>query len=147
MNILIIDGDVEMRQSLSQVLSKHYADANITELASGEKLITTVSSRSWNIIIAELAIPGLTASEIIHRIKQYASGAPLLIFSKYPVEQYAIPSIQTGASSYLGKSGTTMDEIIRAIEYIQTGKRYLTNEVADLLIRFVRAKKSLRKQH
>jgi two-component system invasion response regulator UvrY len=145
-NILIVDGDTDTRKSLAQVLGKQYAAANITELISGKELIDTISSRQWNIIISELAIPGLSAAEIIHIIKRFAPATPLLVFSTYPVGQYAVPAIQAGASCYLGKGMTNMEEIIRAIDYIRTGKKYLTNEVADLLISFVKTRKLSRRK-
>jgi two-component system invasion response regulator UvrY len=144
-NILIVDGDADIRTSLAQLLGKKYTAVNIKELVSGKELIDTISSRRWDIIISELALPGFSAAEIMHIIKRFAPGIPLLIFSIYPAEQYAISAIQKGASCYLSKAGTTMEETMHAIDCVQTGKRYLTSQVADLLIRSVKTGK-LRRQ-
>lgn len=49
-----------------------------------------------------------------------------------PVSQYAINLLQKGVQGYLGKD-CDPEEVVRAIRVIGIGRRYLTNEVAELL--------------
>jgi len=56
----------------------------------------------------------------------------LLVLSVHAAEEYAVRAIRAGASGYLTKDSAP-DELIKAIEYILKGKRYITSEIAELL--------------
>jgi len=50
----------------------------------------------------------------------------------YPEEQYAIRVLKAGASGYLGKE-TIHDDLVRAIETVINGKKFITPGIADKL--------------
>ena len=77
-------------------------------------------------------MPGRSGAEVIKELKRIAPQSPILILSTHPPEQYAIRTIKSGASGYLTKESAP-EELVKAIEYLRAGKRYITNEVADLL--------------
>jgi DNA-binding NarL/FixJ family response regulator len=50
----------------------------------------------------------------------------------HAVDQYAVRAIRAGASGYLHKGDASQD-LIKAVNYVMSGKKYLTPEVADAL--------------
>jgi DNA-binding NarL/FixJ family response regulator len=50
----------------------------------------------------------------------------------YPEEQYALRVLKAGASGYLGKE-TIHDDLIRAIETVRAGKKFITSTIAEKL--------------
>ncbi len=144
MNILIADDHTIVRKSIKAILHDHYRRADIP--FNGSSLVEQVITRKWDVIIADISMPGITGAGVIKKIKQFAPDTPLLILSGHPVNQYAIPTIQMGASCYLNKESTP-EELVKAIDSIISGEseKYFTNEVAELLADFVKATKNRRK--
>jgi len=66
------------------------------------------------------------------QIKQMAPHLPVLVMSMYPEDQYALRVLKAGASGYLGKDNIH-DDIIKAIQSVQLGKKYITPAVAEKL--------------
>jgi DNA-binding NarL/FixJ family response regulator len=50
----------------------------------------------------------------------------------HAADQYAVRAIKAGASGYLTKNGATL-ELIKAVNYVLSGKKYVSPEVAHLL--------------
>ena len=56
----------------------------------------------------------------------------VLIFTIYPEEQYAVRVLKAGASGYINKE-TDPEEIINAIRKVSTGRKYISQFLAELL--------------
>jgi two-component system invasion response regulator UvrY len=59
---------------------------------------------------------------------------PVLILSIYPEDLYAIRVLKAGASGYLNKNAAP-EELINAINRISMGRKYITPEIAEKLLR------------
>jgi two-component system invasion response regulator UvrY len=57
---------------------------------------------------------------------------PVLIMSMHPEDQYALRVLKAGASGYLGKD-TIHDDIIKAIQTVLLGKKFITASIAEKL--------------
>jgi two-component system invasion response regulator UvrY len=132
MRILIADDHVVVRKGLKMILADAYPHAHIEEVSDAADLLVQASKSEWNIIISDISMPGRSGAEVIKELKRVAPRSPVLILSTHPPEQYAIRTIKAGASGYLTKESAP-EELVKAIEYLRAGKRYLTTEVADLL--------------
>lgn len=132
MRILIADDHVVVRKGLKLILAEAYPHALIEEVSDSADLLTQVAKSTWDVIISDISMPGRSGAEIIKELKLMAPKTPVLILSTHPPEQYALRTIKSGASGYLTKESAP-EELVKAIEYLLAGKRYLTPEVADLL--------------
>jgi two-component system invasion response regulator UvrY len=61
----------------------------------------------------------------------------VLILTMHPEDQYAVRAIRAGASGYLTKQSIP-EELIRAVETVAAGRRYITPAVAEALATEVR---------
>ncbi|HKO78915.1 MAG TPA: response regulator transcription factor, partial [Chitinophagaceae bacterium] len=68
---------------------------------------------------------------LVH-IKQVAPELPVLIMSMYPEDQYALRVLKAGASGYLQKE-SIHDDIIKAVQTVQLGKKFITPSIAEKL--------------
>jgi two-component system, NarL family, invasion response regulator UvrY len=130
--ILIGDDHAIVRKGLKQLLLEQYPTANIGEAADAETLITMVVSDTWDVVICDINMPGRSGLDALSQIKQISPRLPVLIMSMYPEDQYALRVIRAGASGYLGKE-TIHDDIIRAIESVRLGKKFITPGIAEKL--------------
>ena len=132
LRILIADDHAIVRKGLKQILLESYPSAYIGEVADAEALITSTITNEWDLVICDMNMPGRSGLDALHQIKQTNPKLPVLIMSMYPEDQYALRVLKAGASGYLGKE-TIHDDIIKAIEAVRRGKRFITPGIAEKL--------------
>ena len=132
LKILIADDHAVVRKGLRQILLEEYPSAQIGEVADAESLLAEIIKDDWNIVITDMNMPGRSGLDALTQIKQMAPHLPVLIMSMYPEDQYALRVLKAGASGYLGKDNIH-DDIIKAIQAVQLGKKFITAAVAEKL--------------
>ncbi len=137
LKILIADDHAIVRRGLKQILLEEYPSANVGEVADAESLVNEVVTNTWDIIICDMNMPGRSGLDALGQIKQIAPQIPVLIMSMYPEDQYALRVLKAGASGYLGKE-SIHEHIIKAIQTVQLGKKFITASVAEKLADAVR---------
>ncbi len=130
--ILIADDHAIVRKGLKQILLEEYPSATIGEVADAESLLTEVINKQWDLVICDMSMPGRSGLDALGQIKQVAPQLPVLIMSMHPEDQYALRVLKAGASGYLGKD-TIHDDIIKAVQTVKLGKKFITSAVAEKL--------------
>lgn len=130
--ILIADDHAIIRKGLKQILLEQYPSAIIGEVADGESLIAATINEQWDVVICDMNMPGRSGLDALRQIKQNFPKLPVLIMSMYPEDQYALRVLKAGASGYLGKE-TIHENIIKAIETVKLGKKFITPAIAEQL--------------
>jgi two-component system invasion response regulator UvrY len=118
-----------------RILSEAYPHAFIEEAIDGVDIIKKIDERNWSVIISDISMPGRSGLDIIKYVKDNYPKIPVLILSVHSPEHYAVRTFKAGASGYLTKE-TAPEELVRAIEQILSGKKYVTAEIAELLIQY-----------
>ena len=115
--VLIVDDHAVVRGGLRQFLAGT-DDLEITaEAASGAEAVDLVKSGEWSLVLLDIALPDLSGLEVLKRIKRLRPGLPVLIFSMFSEDEFAIPSLEAGASGYLNKDSPP-SQILRAIRTV-----------------------------
>jgi two-component system, NarL family, invasion response regulator UvrY len=140
--IIVADDHSFIRLGLIQILKDEYPTADIKEVENGESLIKAVMDEDFDLVISDLDMPGRNGLESLEQIKIFKPNMPVLILSIYPDELYAIRVLKAGASGYLNKNAAPY-ELVKAIDRIRLGKKYITPEIAEKLLE----NKSVGKQH
>jgi DNA-binding NarL/FixJ family response regulator len=131
--IIIADDHSFIRVGLIQILKDEYPTADIMEVADGSLLIKAVIDQDFDLVISDLDMPGRSGLESLEQIKLIKPHIPVLILTIYPDEIYAIRALKAGAAGYLNKNAAPY-ELIKAIERIRLGKKYITSEIAEKLL-------------
>ena len=132
MKILIADDHAIVRRGLKQILSDEFSDASIQEVPDGNELLNKVRAENYDIIISDISMPGLNGLETLKQLRLEFPKLPVLILSMHPEDQYAIRALRAGASGYLTKDSAP-DELVKAVNQIRGGRRYITSSVAEKL--------------
>jgi len=135
MKILIGDDHSVVRKGLRMILSDAFPSAFIEEAVDGSDLLNKLPHHDWNIIISDISMPGRSGIEIVKQVKEQKPNIPVLILSVHAPEQYAVRMLKAGASGYLTKESAP-EELIKAINQILNGKKYITSEIAEMLVDF-----------
>jgi two-component system, NarL family, invasion response regulator UvrY len=132
MRILIADDHAIVRKGLRQLLVEEYPFAQIGEADNAEELMQKAFKEHWDMVICDLNMPGRSGLDALKQLKQVQPKLPVLIMSMYPEEQYAVRVLKAGAAGYLGKD-SIHDELIKAIQTVLRGKKYITPAAAEKL--------------
>lgn len=132
MKILIADDHAIVRRGMKQLLLEQYPFATIGEAANAEELVNEVMSSEWDVVVCDMNMPGRSGLDALQQIKEITPKLPVLIMSMYPEDQYALRVLRAGASGYLGKE-TIHDDLVKAIETVRTGKKFITPGIAERL--------------
>ena len=134
--VLIADDHGIVRKGLIQIVQESPGIIVTGEASSGQEALDLAFSQEFDVAILDIAMPGRGGLDILKSLKAEKPDLKIIMLSMYSEEQYAIRSLRDGASAYITKSNAT-DELVKAIEMVASGKRYITPSVADRLATFI----------
>jgi two-component system invasion response regulator UvrY len=134
MKVLITDDHPIVRQGLKQLLKETFEAIVVDEAGNGTEALDKVKAEKYDIVLLDIAMPGMNGLEVLKEIQKFNKTLPVLIISIYPEDQYALRCLKAGASGYLTKD-TASDELTLAVERILSGKKYVSPNLADKLAR------------
>ena len=135
--ILVADDHAIIRRGVRQILSEIKEMEVSDEASSGQEVLEKVRRSDFDIVLLDLSMPGLSGIDILKQIKIERPGLPVVILSRHPEEQYALPLIKAGASGYVSKSGI-IDELVQALRVVSIGKTYFNPALTEGLIEHLR---------
>jgi DNA-binding NarL/FixJ family response regulator len=131
--ILLADDHNIVRSGIKGILSSRYDSVEIEEAADGIEVAQYAKSGRHDILLLDINMPDTDFLSFIPWLKLIDPGCKVLVFSSYPSKLYGVASIRCGAYGYLCKTAPN-DEILKAVDIILNGRRYISQEVADLMV-------------
>jgi DNA-binding NarL/FixJ family response regulator len=113
------------------MLNEHSNISVIGEADSGVELITKYYELSPDLLIVDIAMPGMTGLESVSKIKEDDPEVKALFLSMYDGDEYIYKVLKSGGSGLVNKS-ILEGELISAIERVFEGKKYFRNRQDDL---------------
>lgn len=132
LSILIADDHQIVRRGLKHILTEGFPFAQIEEASDTPEMLRKAGLSKYDIIISDLNMPGGGGMEGLRVISATLPEVPVLILSIYPAEQYALRVLAEGAFGYLNKDAAP-DELVKAVQIILTGKKYITSDIEQQL--------------
>ena len=128
-NILVVDDEETMRDSCQQALSR---EDNIVKVAEdGSTALAMLEKESFDLVILDLKMPGLSGMEVLNRIKQDDPEVVVVVITGYATVESAVEAMKSGAYDFIPKPFTP--ESLRAIVSRALEKRRLSLE--NILLR------------
>ncbi len=100
-SLMIIEDDAEMRSLLMDFLGEDGYEVDAA--SSGAEALRKLSDRSYDLIITDIRMPGLTGLDILPGIKNLQPGVPIIVITAFGSEEIFHRSIERGATAYLEK--------------------------------------------
>ena len=86
-----------------------------------------------DVLVLDINLPGRSGLDVMHVLKDEGSQIKVLVVSMYPEDQYAIRSLRAGAYGYVNKGGDPQ-LIVQAVRTVAQGRKYVTPEIAQMLV-------------
>lgn len=131
--ILIADDHAVVRSGLRQFLANAAECSVMAEAENGLDALALIEAESWDIVLLDIGLPDINGIEVLKRIKRNKPRLPVLVFSMYAEDDYAMAALEAGAAGYLPKDSAP-EEILAAIRRAGRGERYLSPHLAEKLL-------------
>jgi two-component system, NarL family, invasion response regulator UvrY len=132
-DVLVADDHAVVRSGLKQFLASTEDLKIVAEAASAEELFALLRKVKCDVVLLDISLPDLNGLEVLKRIKHDHYALPVLIFSMFSEDEFAIPAINDGASGYLSKDSPPM-QILTALRTVASGVRYVSPRLAEKLL-------------
>ena len=86
-----------------------------------------------DVLVLDINLPGRSGLDVLHALKDEGSAVKVLVVSMYPEDQYAIRALRGGAYGYVNKGGDPQ-LIVQAVRTVAQGRKYVTPEIAQMLV-------------
>ncbi|HRD35254.1 MAG TPA: response regulator transcription factor [Rhodocyclaceae bacterium] len=131
--ILIADDHAVVRGGLRQFFASTPDIEVAAEAATGAEALALARAGDCDVVLLDIALPDLNGLEVLRRIKQTRADLPVLIFSMFAEDEFALPALDAGASGYLNKDSPPA-QILTAIRTVVGGARYVSPALAEQLL-------------
>jgi DNA-binding NarL/FixJ family response regulator len=134
--ILLVDDHAIVRQGVRQLLLNHGVARDVVEADSGAQALSSLDGDPFDIILLDISLPDMNGVEVLKRVKLREPRVPVMMFSMYREDQYAVRSLKAGAAGYLSKT-VTATQMIEAIRQVAAGRKYVSPALAEALADYV----------
>ncbi len=127
--VLLVDDHAILREGLRALLS-YYPDIEVIgEAEDGEQALASVSQLTPDVVLMDIAMPGMSGLEATRLIRREFPQVRVLILTQYEDETYILPLLQAGASGYVPKRALGAD-LTNAIRLVAKGGSFLYPPIA-----------------
>jgi DNA-binding response OmpR family regulator len=100
-NILIIDDEATLRQTLARILQQ--ADFEVTTAENGEQGLAYIQTTNFDLVFMDLRMPGMAGMDVLKLIHAQYPNLPVVLFTAQPDLHSAVDALRNGATDYLLK--------------------------------------------
>ncbi|HEX5354919.1 MAG: response regulator transcription factor [Aquabacterium sp.] len=131
--VILCDDHALIRRGIRDTLADAPDIDVVGEAADYGELRTLLRDKSCDVLVLDINLPGRSGLDVLHVLKEEGSTLKVLVVSMYPEDQYAMRALKAGASGYLNK-GSDAAQIVAAVRTVSQGKKYVTPEMAQMLV-------------
>lgn len=137
LRMLLVDDHAIVRQGVRQLLLTHGVAREVVEADTGAQALASLDGEHpFDVILLDISLPDINGVEVLKRAKRRAPRTPVVMFSMFREDQYAVRSLKAGASGYLSKT-VTAAQMIDAIRQVAGGRKYVSPTLAQALAEYV----------
>jgi two-component system, NtrC family, nitrogen regulation response regulator NtrX len=127
-NILIVDDEAGIRQSLKGVLEDE--GYKVAAVESGESCLETLRRRSFDVILLDIWLPGMDGLETLEKIRDTEDAPEIIMISGHGTIETAVRATKLGAFDFLEKP-LSLEKTLILVKNAADAKR-LRSENRDL---------------
>ena len=99
--VLVVDDEASIRDLLAKTLALAEYDVDVEP--DGRSALERMRMYPYDLLIADLKMPGMDGLTVIREAKRYRADLPVLIITGFSTESSAIEAVNLGVAGYLTK--------------------------------------------
>jgi NarL family two-component system response regulator LiaR len=137
-SVMLVDDHAMVRSGLSAFLLAFDDLELAAEASSGEEAVAICGSRSVDVVLMDLVMPGMDGATATRLIRDACPHVQVIALTSYPEEDLVKSALEAGAIGYLLKT-ITAGELADAIRAAHAGRPALAPEATSALIHSARS--------
>jgi two-component system response regulator NreC len=132
--VLIVDDHIIVRSGLRLLLETEPDIDVVGEASEGSEALHLVEKHLPNVVLMDIAMPGMDGLEATRRIKSRWPQVQVLVLTMHRSDEYFFEMLKAGASGYVLKGAETSD-LIQAVRVVGRGDVFLYPMMAQKLVK------------
>lgn len=135
-HLLIVDDHAIVRHGLRQVVSEA-ADIEVTaEAGSSQEAVRLLREHHFDMVLLDISLPDKNGIETLKLIKRDKPGLPVIMLTMHAEDEFGVRALKAGASGYVTKQ-SAHDQLLNAVRQVAAGRRYISQDLAEELVRSI----------
>ncbi len=131
--VLLADDHPVVRQGMRNLLDAEAGFSVVGEAEDGLQAVQLAEQLKPDVAIIDMMMPRLNGLEAIRQITARVPHTCCIVLSMQSADPYVMQALKAGASGYVLKdSGPS--EVVKAIQQVLSGRRYLSPQLSEKLI-------------
>ena len=132
--VLIADDHAIVREGIRLILATHADIEVVGEAADGRETINQVNKLAPDVILMDIAMPGLGGLEASMEIIKTNPQSKVIVLTQYDDSEYIYRFLKAGVAGYVLKKAPS-SELISAIRAVSRGKSFIDPAIAEKVIK------------
>ncbi|WP_407152407.1 response regulator [Bradyrhizobium sp. ORS 86] len=125
---MLVDDHAVVREGYRAVLQKQPGLRVVAEAADGVEAYRLFKEIKPDLVIMDLAMPGIGGIEAIRRIRQWDRNAQVLVFTMHQNAAFAVQAIRAGARGYVTKTSPP-ETLVQAAMDVLSGRIAISPDI------------------
>ncbi|HRR71364.1 MAG TPA: response regulator transcription factor [Syntrophorhabdaceae bacterium] len=131
--VVLAEDHTLVRKGIKALLEELEGIDVVAEAGDGHEAINAVETSSPDIVLLDIAMPGLNGLEVASRITKDFPDTKVIVLSMHANEEYVFQSLKAGVAGYLLKDAGTA-ELELAIRSVIRGEIYLSPQISKQVV-------------
>ena len=123
MRALLVDDHAVVRAGLKALLEASGTAEVVGEASSGEEAVAKARSLAPDIVVMDLAMPGMDGIQATRRIVALGIETKILVLTIHDEDEFLLPALEAGADGFLKSAADT--DLMGAIEAVVRGDDFV----------------------
>lgn len=116
LSALIVEDNLEHRQSLLHLLEEHFPSMQIDEAMDGREAMRHALSRHFDLVFMDIRLPQGNGIELTKAIKIISAETIVCVITSYDILEYREAAFHNGADHYMVKGESSEADIVDLVE-------------------------------
>ena len=101
--VLIVDDEKRLANSLGQTLQLDFPGCQVDTAFSGEEALSSLASNTYDLIIADARMPGISGMDLIKGVRYLDADVPIILMTGYGSASLRQEAANLGVDYYIDK--------------------------------------------
>ncbi|QQT61485.1 response regulator transcription factor [Sphingobacterium multivorum] len=140
--ILLVEDHMVVRNGIKLLLESQDGFEVVGEASNGKEALQFLNSNSVpDIVLTDISMEEMDGIELLHELKKQYPSIKVVILSMLNQINYVVEAFESGLAGYLVKN-VGYNELLFGLNHIANGGRYMSEEIAMILLDQVRSGQS-----
>jgi DNA-binding NarL/FixJ family response regulator len=133
LRLLLADDHAIVRDGLRSLLSEESDLVVVAEASDGHEAVRLAREHLPDVVVMDVEMPSLNGIEATRQLRGEFPDCRVVALSMYSTPRLVLEMFRAGAAGYLLKD-CVFEELVRAIRDVQSGRRYVSSAIADVVV-------------